>query len=365
MANARDPGPSTAPASTIWFTLPTRTGALARLAAVSEVVVVVLAATLLGRLLLRVWNVPPDDSFLFPAGGSAPDFLRAAWAEGLRHLTRYGLLALFVVVVARVRGRTSLTSYALSLEGGFLRLTRIGVVLGLVSLLPNRILFAVDTYVYDLGPGRPVWDLIGHATWDWTFLAWIAVSSVVVVPFVEELMARGYMLGRLRENFSAGAAVLLISAFFAAAHRQYFQATPLMIGQLASIVVGSVCWSYVVVRTGSLWPAIVAHGIANLPFRGAGIIGAIIVGLFALVAYRRGVWTYARGLGRALAEIDEWGTVATLVLLVAITALTIGVAPWAPYAWVGVYLSFFVVSLRITSQWRDVGRVPGEQATRS
>lgn len=89
-------------------------------------------------------------------------------------------------------------------------------------------------------------------------VAWIAirvVGTVLLVPIVEELFFRGYLLARLAEQGAKGRwfGLVLSSAFFAALHGRW-----LMAG-VAGLALGAL-----MLRRGLLGDAILAHGTANL-----------------------------------------------------------------------------------------------------
>lgn len=77
------------------------------------------------------------------------------------------------------------------------------------------------------------------------------VIVVIGAPIAEELFFRGLVLGSLEKRFSTGWAVLGSSVFFGATH---FQAL-----QFAALTAAGAIFALLVVRTGRLGPAIVAH----------------------------------------------------------------------------------------------------------
>ncbi len=90
---------------------------------------------------------------------------------------------------------------------------------------------------------------------------WLLVIAVVVVagPFVEETVFRGFMFSVLIKTPAGfiGAAVIT-SASWTLLHVAYSWPS------LIVLFVFGCCLAYVVWRTGSLWPAVVAHGAINL-----------------------------------------------------------------------------------------------------
>ena len=90
---------------------------------------------------------------------------------------------------------------------------------------------------------------------------WLLIIGVVVVagPVTEELVFRGFifsMLIKTRIGF-IGAAVIT-SSLWSLMHGHYNWQV------LVGLFIFGVGLSYIVWRTGSLWPAIVSHGANNL-----------------------------------------------------------------------------------------------------
>lgn len=77
------------------------------------------------------------------------------------------------------------------------------------------------------------------------------VIVVIGAPIAEELFFRGLVLGALEKRFATGWAVLGSSVFFGATHFQ-----PL---QFAALTAAGAIFALLVVRTGRLGPAVVAH----------------------------------------------------------------------------------------------------------
>lgn len=80
----------------------------------------------------------------------------------------------------------------------------------------------------------------------------------VVAPYVEELFYRGIVLSGLLAKNTRTWAIIWSSILFAASHLNPWQFP-------ATLVAGGV-FAWWVIRTGSLWPAIVGHALNNLIF---------------------------------------------------------------------------------------------------
>ena len=327
-----------------WHTLSRDRSWTGRLTAIGEPLCLLLGGIIVARLVFRRIGGLDADRFLFPEHG-AVDFVAAARAEGLWHLVRYGLVVSLFVIVSAFRGRREKRAFAVSVgPDGWARNTLAGLVLGALISQPPQLLMLADRY-FDLGPGTPMWSLIAESEWGVDFWIFMAVSSFGVVPLVEELVARGYMLGRFRESFSPGAALLLMATVFALAHGQYHQANTLAIGQLASLTLTSVFMGYAVYRTGSLIPPIVAHAFVNVPVSAPMSVIIVACGVMLLIILRRTVAEWVRGAWATLAGIDDLGPLAVTIGGVALSLLTLRATPWTPYAWLAVYLVIFAISL--------------------
>lgn len=81
------------------------------------------------------------------------------------------------------------------------------------------------------------------------------VSLVVVTPIAEEILFRGYLLGKLRKRFATWLAVLVTSLLFGIAHFAW------NVG--IDVFVLSIVLSVLRIVTGSLWAPIVLHMIKN------------------------------------------------------------------------------------------------------
>jgi membrane protease YdiL (CAAX protease family) len=109
---------------------------------------------------------------------------------------------------------------------------------------------AVSQDIRQLGAGTP--------------LAWRMPLVLVVVglgPVVEELLFRGVLLSALLQRWQLGWAVAISSLMFALVHLpglqwQWFALPDLLLLALAL--------AWLRLRSGSIWPAVLAHGINNL-----------------------------------------------------------------------------------------------------
>ena len=236
-----------------------------QLAALLEVVGVFVVATLLARLASRSLALGPANLRAL-APGVEPDFIRLSWSTGANLLLRYGLVLGLAFAVGWWHRRRRLSEYGVTAAGrslgehvgiAVLLFAAVGILPMLVKLLPELL---------PVGRAPQHWALTESLQTPgmWVYLF---VSSFGLVPIAEELLARGYIQSRLAEDFGPAAAILITAIFFTFSHTQYFIASPIGVGMLASLLVGSIAGGYVRHRTGSLLPVIIAHALGNLPFR--------------------------------------------------------------------------------------------------
>lgn len=105
----------------------------------------------------------------------------------------------------------------------------------------------------------------------WTSLLLMLALVGVLVPFIEEVIFRGVLLGWLLKRLRFAYAAPLSAVIFSIAH-----GLPQLIPALAvmGLILATVAW-----RSGSLWPSIVVHGVFN---------SAMTVSLYAGLAIGEG-----------------------------------------------------------------------------
>jgi CAAX protease family protein len=89
----------------------------------------------------------------------------------------------------------------------------------------------------------------------------LAIVAVTVGPLIEEVMFRGVLLSALMRRLSTGLSVTICAVLFGAVHLggldfQWY-ALPNLI-----LLAAALCWLRL--KSASLWPAILAHGVYNL-----------------------------------------------------------------------------------------------------
>jgi membrane protease YdiL (CAAX protease family) len=83
----------------------------------------------------------------------------------------------------------------------------------------------------------------------------MALVLVVVAPLTEELLFRGLILRGLLQRYGTVPAVMLSALLFALVHANPYQ--------FASAITMGVFLAWLLVRTRSLWPCIIAHALFN------------------------------------------------------------------------------------------------------
>lgn len=311
-----------------------------RLAAVFEVAGVFVAGTILARLAGRWLDLGPSSLRGLPAG-EQPDFVALSGSAAAQLLLRYGIVLGLALAVGWWHRRRRLAAYGVTAAGRSAGMhVTTGVLLFAAASLP-ALGWKFLGGVLPLGAGPAHWDLLRSLDNPGIWL-YLFVGSFGLVPIVEELWARGYMQSRLAEDLGAPAAILVTAFFFTFAHTQYFIASALGIGMIASLLIGSLAAGYVRYQTGSVLPVIVAHALGNLPYRGW--VEPAVLALMALTTtiWWRPVAGHASRLWRDVATGAAARRAAPAVLvLAALLGLAMkapGLLPWYAAATLGLAL---------------------------
>lgn len=89
----------------------------------------------------------------------------------------------------------------------------------------------------------------------------LGIVAVTIGPMVEELMFRGVLLSALLRRYSVKLSIGVCSVLFGAVHLGGLDFQWYALPNLALLAV-TLCWLRL--KSGSLWPAILAHGMYNL-----------------------------------------------------------------------------------------------------
>jgi|GEM_PF-3403608 len=227
-----------------------------RLAALAEVLLVLALGNIIGEALFVA--IVPDTV----ANGSASEIATAAY-EGLLILLRLGLAGLFGLALLYYRTGVTPRQAGLSRNGHPLAsLIGQGLILGLFSSFLVTLLFAVHS-VTPLGEGLAAWWTYSDTPINTAFWIYLLGTSVLIPPLTEEIMTRGYFRVRLVESFGMMSGVILTALVFGLSHARYLQGDTMLLLFMAVILINSVSWTYLVQKTGSIIPALVAHALSN------------------------------------------------------------------------------------------------------
>lgn len=277
------------------------------------------AATIIGPM------ITPGLGEALGFGESPRDLLAGARALAIQFGAQYGALAVLALIFAFLRGRRSPQSYAVSASNSQVaKPWRYGLMLGLiVSIVPSIVFILQD--IAPIGTDTPIWAALRGVPWDAEFWIFMAVGSFVLVPLLEELGWRSYVMGRLLEGYGPGAALMATTLLFALLHVQYLRADAAMLVTFGGLLVASIGFGFATLRAGTIWPAIIAHVMINLPLTTELHAVRIVIALMALLAFRRPILRELHSLAKLVFRFD---TLAVLPLLAAIGGLGLATTNW-------------------------------------
>jgi uncharacterized protein len=132
---------------------------------------------------------------------------------------------------------------------------RLAVAIGLVCVPVFSVLNLGFQSLFGGPVENPQLRALAPGGFSWTSLVVMLLLVGVVVPFVEEVVFRGLIFGWLRKYLRFLYAAPLSAIFFAAVHT-----LPALIPPLAMM---GLVLAAVYERSGSLWPAVIVHGVFN------------------------------------------------------------------------------------------------------
>jgi membrane protease YdiL (CAAX protease family) len=316
-----------------------------------ETTLVVVVSIVAAVMVQRVWK-PSLGEALGLAGNATQDFVAASAAIGAQFAAQYGAMAALIIVLGLVRGRNRLRHYAIATpQGGWWGAISSGVIAGLlVGVIPALVFVLQD--VAPIGQDTPIWAALRGARWDWTYWLFMAVGSFAVPPLIEELAWRGYVLGRLGEGFAPGAALVMTTLVSSVLHFQYLRPDAAMALTLVGLVLASLTFGFLTLRSGSLAAAVIAHAIINFPLPTEGNVFKIALALIALVVLRRSIGAEVREWWRIIWRASTLAVVPAVMLIAAAMFAAINL-PNGPH-WVGggaILLLVILLSLK-RSAWR-------------
>lgn len=184
------------------------------------------------------------------------------------------------------------------------RLLAIGVVafalVGLVVLLLN-----LSRQVFSLGPHPGLLSTFLTQPWPAEFWLFLAVASFGFQPLMEEVFFRGYMQTRLEEAYGGVGAIVIVSMLAALGHNQYHHLTLMSVGAILLVLLLNVAVGYLYWKYRSLFPAVLVHGLVNIPAKGVFEWIELGVLLAVLVFFRREWVAGARELFGAM-RVPGW-----------------------------------------------------------
>lgn len=311
-------------------------------------VALVLAASLAAGIAASQAVSPGLAAALGLIDNAAPDMLGASAALAAQLAAQYGVMFVLVALLAIVRGRRHLASYALAPPApGGPNAIGYGLVLGFViSIVPAAIMVLQDWA--PIGQDAPIWAAMRRAEWDWSFWLFMAVGGFGLIPLLEEGAWRGYILGRLGEGFAPGAAVLVTTLLFALLHVQYLRADAAMALSFAALLAASLAFAFATLRSGSLAPAIIAHAVLNFPLSTEGNIAKAALGVAAIGFFWRQIRAELGFWRACLWRRDTW---AALPALGALAVFAAGVMLAPLYAGAALLVVFIAIGFLKRSAW--------------
>jgi membrane protease YdiL (CAAX protease family) len=236
-----------------------------RLLALLEVAAVYAGGAILGLLLAKMAGVPLRNPLQALADDPAQDLLPIAWElAGLLFWQYLGWL-LTALALRLARGRVESSAEAPTAERMRGRsLVFLALVTASLATLPQRLITLANEY-WGLGEQAAWKQALLSVSWGPDFWVLMAVGSFGLIPIIEELFYRGWVLARLRKAWPDALSILFVAGLFACSHSQYLRLDALNLLTLASVGFGAIVYAGSVVHARSLLPAIGAHMIINIP----------------------------------------------------------------------------------------------------
>lgn len=173
----------------------------------------------------------------------------------------------------------------------------------------------------------------------WEFWLFSAVMSWALIPILEELFFRGYCQRRLAEDWGNGPAIIATACLFTFEHTQYQIPNAYNVGMILGLFLSAVGFGVVFAWTRSLFPAIVAHMVFDIPmtpkWQGLLVIALLIGSLF--------LWRRGLHIAREVFSTSKHG--ASLVLAFSGTACALAGTRIRGLEYVGVGMVVLAVAL--------------------
>lgn len=213
---------------------------------------------LLGFPAVMVGTLVVALAWSFVAASSVVSF---AGANAFTVITMQLMMGSWAIWIARRKGNGPVSDFGLTLQGlsDFIS----SVVLGFSLLMIGSVVAGLSLWLLGMSPEEQTTNVGIVTENDGTIWKWVMIASVAIgAPIAEELFFRGLLLGALRRRFGSVVGVVGSSLAFTTVH--YGGGGLQQSIMLFSVVgaIGVVLGSYVV-RTGRVFPTIIAHSVFN------------------------------------------------------------------------------------------------------
>ncbi len=326
-----------------------------RVIALLEVLGVYLVGPLVGARIGRLLGIHiPNPLGRFTADISDAALVTAAGQMFVLLVLQYIGYFVLIVPINWAYRRRGPAAYGLTKANwswpGLLLAGAAAVAAATVVIWPASALVLVDAvYHLDLGGTVPWRQALFDTSWRrWQFWLFMAVLSYALIPIVEELFFRGYCQRRLAEDWGDGPAIVGTAFMFTFTHGQYLALSVYNAAIITTLLVLAVSFGTVFAWTRSLYPAMVAHAIIDVPMTPpwqAVFLVALVVGGCLVFGRARAVVrdVFARG------RVD-----ACVILVVIGTAWAIASHEVSGLVNIAVGMVVVAVALEIWDRRRDV-----------
>jgi membrane protease YdiL (CAAX protease family) len=264
------------------------TGLVRKVAALFEILGVLVAGNLVAFYLLPGWGIKPlDPIFQSALNAPEPDFVSLSIVFFQTQSVQYGCWLLLAFALGWWRRRLRPRNYGVTTAGQSVwNLIVLGMVAFALVALPIKLLWVAKQFIA-LGQGSPFWLLL-EKKWTASFWLFMAVASFAYQPVIEELFFRGYCQSRLEEDFGGIGAVSITALTFVLGHNQYHHLSILSIGNMIALIPCAFGLGYVYLLTRSLIPGIILHAALNVPTKGIyDFVPPAIMIIVLILSYRK------------------------------------------------------------------------------
>jgi membrane protease YdiL (CAAX protease family) len=262
-----------------------------RVAAVLEVLGIFLAGGLVTDQLVRLSGIPVTN----PLAGltvhmSGSELITAARQLFILLIFQYAGYFLLIIPINWWHRRRGASAYGLTKAGHTWRLLLLAG-LGTAALSEWLVLgvgFLNSLHPSETAPWRQAFFDMSWRRWE--FWLFSAVMSWALIPVLEEAFFRGYCQRRLAKEWRNGPAIIATACLFTFEHTQYQIPDAYNVGTIVGLFLSAVGFGVVFAWTRSLFPAIIAHMIFDIPMtpKWQGVLVIMLV-IGALFIWRRGL----------------------------------------------------------------------------